>query len=171
MILDVDFSSVNSFSDLLQWAKQLPNQTVGIQSAVCETGEPYVEVYHYAYARPDDAEFIESVVAKQMHGAMKAYLEERSGRIYWRIPLETIREPMRVIIRYDENGPDVDHVTDRKCVMDGNWVAVKAYCRLYRAPCLAPIGELAPIAEAAWREMFDAGVFSSFPGFPSKAIA
>lgn len=149
MILDVDFSSVNSFSDLLQWAKQLPNQTVGIQSAVCETGEPYVGFLEIALARPGDVDAVEADVSKRMHRRVADYLQERKGRIYWRIPMETVREPTAVVVRYDENGPDLDELNDRRCVKDSGWLRIGAYCRLYRASYLAPIGEFAPIAEAA----------------------
>ena len=50
--------------------------------------------------------------------------------IYWRVPLEWETRPTGVIISYAEDGDKVDHVTDKRCFKDENWVRVAAYCRL-----------------------------------------
>jgi hypothetical protein len=125
--------TITGFESLHHWVKQLPDQTMGDPCAICQMGEPYVELLEQALSRPDDIAVIEIEVARKMLQRMATYLEDKSGRIYWRIPLETVIESHQVVVRYDANGPDIDFITDRKCFVDKNWKRVAAYCRLYRA--------------------------------------
>ena len=127
------FVDFDNFSGLKKWLAELPNQTVGDPTAICETGEPYIEFQESALARPGDVEVIEREVARRMGRRLGEYLDPRKGRIYWRIPFESDIDQTNVVVRYDENGPDLDPVLDRKCVMDKNWRRITAYCRLYRA--------------------------------------
>lgn len=132
------YCEYDSFLELKKYLHELPNQIIGVAAAVCETGEPYVEFQESALARPNDVEVIERKVAARMSRKLFDYIGKRSGRIYWRIPFEFDIAPTDVVVRYDENGPDKDAITDRKCVMDRNWRNVTAYCRLYRATMVAP---------------------------------
>lgn len=111
----------------------LPDQQVGNASAISDVGEPYVELFEYAFARPDDVAIIERVVAQRMLLNLNHYLDGRNGRIYWRIPLEWDITPTKIVVKYDDDGPDIDFSTNQKCVKDGNWIKIAAYCRLYRA--------------------------------------
>lgn len=130
----IDFQpDCTSFATLESWLRELPDQITGIPTAICQTGEPYVEFRERALARPSDAKVIESNVAERMSSRLREYLCERSGLIYWRVPFEYETKKHSVVVRYDESGPDKDFVSDRKCVMDHDWVCVSCYCRLYRA--------------------------------------
>lgn len=122
-----------SFIELKHWLDGLPNQVDGDPCAVSDIGEPYVAFHFGALARPGDVEVVESVVADYMRNALENYLKDKGGRIYWRTRLEWEIIPYSVIVKMDENGPDKDYVTDRKCVMDKNWRAVRCFCRLVRA--------------------------------------
>lgn len=122
-----------SFAELKKYLGSLANQTFGLPASICETGEPYVEFQESALARPDDIECIERRVAERMSRRLGGYLDTRHGRIYWRFPFESDIDTVAVVARYDDNGPDRDPITDRKCVMDKNWRNVACYCRLYRA--------------------------------------
>lgn len=129
------YTPAHSFDEMKRWLDSIEGQTVGIPTAVCQTGEHYVEFFENGLARPSDTKVIEANVARAMQTRLAKYFEDRRGMIYWRIPFETVIEPTAVVVRYDEAGPDHDFMTDRRCVMDKDWVAVKAYCRLYRAHC------------------------------------
>lgn len=122
-----------SFSAIEKWLAELPDQVDGIPSGISDCGEPYVEFIETALSRPDDVKTIEGMVARHMSRRLQEYLEPRKGRIYWRIRFESDIDTDAVVVRYDENGPDVDVLTDRPCVLDKNWRRIGCYCRLYRA--------------------------------------
>lgn len=134
----LDDLTQDTFESLQRRLAELPNQTMGNPSAVCETGEQYVVFSELGLARPDDVKTIEAEVAARMSRRLHEYLDKRFGRIYWRIPFEYEISDYGVIIRYDENGIDIDPTTNRKCVMDKKWKRVACYCRLYRASMVAP---------------------------------
>jgi hypothetical protein len=142
------FPDCNDFASLKAHLAQWPDQAIGLASAVCEAGEKYVEFFEVALARPDDVEVIERLVAQRMSERLRDYLSPRHGRIYWRIPFESEISEWSVVSRYDENGPDRDELTDRKCVKDKNWRRVACYCRLYRATCSVDFASLAAKAAA-----------------------
>lgn len=124
---------VATFVELKAWLAALPDQAMGTAGAVCETGEPYVEFAAFGIARPRDEAAVEAVVAECMERQIQRYFEDRKGRIYWRVPLETAVDQHAIVIRYDVNGPGTDFLTDQRCVLDKNWVRLAAYCRLYKA--------------------------------------
>jgi len=111
-----------------RWKEILP----GPERAFGPTGDPYEEFYAYNLARPGDETLVERFVARSLMGRLNAYFQARMGLIYERVPLEWYIGPYPVVIRHDENGPDFDSVYDKKCVMDHNWLMVKAYVRLCR---------------------------------------
>lgn len=123
----------DTFGELALYLSNLPNQTKGQPAAVCETGEPYVEFYESALARPDDIGVIERIVDLRMTRSLNDYMRYRRGRIYWRSPFEHEVCVAPVVIRYDDSGPDTDILTDRKCHLDKNWRSVSCYCRFYQA--------------------------------------
>lgn len=124
---------VGSLAELQEWISKLPNrQEIGSPSPVCEqTGEAYEEIYYGHWARPGDEAFAEKLVAIHMQRRIAGLFDgRRNGVVYWRIPLEyEIRDDMQPI-EYRDDGPDIDFLLDRRCVMDRNWKTVKAYCRL-----------------------------------------
>ena len=127
------YSLVTSFSDLRNWLDSLPNQQLGRASAICETGDAYRVFAFYGLSRPGDEAIVERAVAEQMSRSLNEYFGSRPGRIYWRIPLETEITDHEAVARFDDNGPDRDFSTDRRCVLDRNWRLISCYCRLFRS--------------------------------------
>lgn len=111
-----------------------PDAKMGRKRAVSNTGEPYVEISQYAICR--DAEFdiaaTKKFVASRMVRALREYFESRGGvgTLYYRVPLEDIMQDYPVVIKYDENGPDKDFLTDRRCYLDRGWKGYGMYVRL-----------------------------------------
>lgn len=138
--------NIRNFADVKLALEELPSQRVGNASAVCETGEVYTEFFEYGLARPKDAEVIERLVAQRMWRSLDLYLSARNGTVYWRVPFEHEIGQTNVVVRYDEDGTDVDPITERKCVMDKDWIKIACYCRLYRATCPVPLIEVGRIA-------------------------
>lgn len=124
---------MSGFKQLKQWLDGLPDQVVGSQAAVCETGELYIEFTESSLCRPADIDVLEAHIANRMAYRLSRYLEGKRGRIYWRCPLEFDVTDHPQVVRYDENGPDRDFLTDKKCILDKDWKGVSLYCRLYRA--------------------------------------
>jgi hypothetical protein len=133
MVNAVIFEDVHSFAELKKIADGLDDQTTGEPNAICEIGTPYIEFLHKGLARPGDEAIIERVVVGAMVRALNVYLGDKHGTIYWRERLEMDVGPYGVVLRYDNNGPDIDEVTNRRCVKDKNWVRIGIYCRLVRA--------------------------------------
>jgi hypothetical protein len=122
-----------SLADLKRELDLLPDQQIGNSGAVSDVGEPYIEFYAHGIARPGDEKIVERHVANTMARQLRAYFGTKNGRIYWRHPLEFKVESHQEILRVDANGDDIDFVTGQKCVMDKNWLVVRAYCRLVKA--------------------------------------
>jgi hypothetical protein len=121
------------FEDIKFALAGIQSQQRGDPSAICQTGEPYLEFREKALARPADVKIIEREVAQRMWLSLSDYLSKRSGTLYWRIPFEYDISEHHEILYYDNNGPDKDCITNRPCVMDKNWRKVQCYARLYRA--------------------------------------
>lgn len=98
------------FAELKKWLESFPDQGLGLMSAICETGEPYVEFSETGLCREPDVAVIERHVALRMARKLAKYLESRSGRIYWRVCFES----------------EINTTPD-------DWREVSCYCRLYRA--------------------------------------
>ena len=124
---------ISTFVQLDEWLGGFPQQMTGIPLYVCQTGEQHVKFLESGLARPDDGKVVEAHVARAMQDRLAEYLKPRHGMIYWRTRFETSIEPHAVVKYFDENGPDVDPLMNRKCVMDRNWVRIACHCRLYRA--------------------------------------
>jgi hypothetical protein len=122
------------FGELKRLLDGLPNQVDGLAGPVCETGDNYIEFSERQLTRPDDEKIIERNVVRRFWRGLSVYLNERKGRIYWRMRLETDVEEWAEVIKFDDEGPDRDFLTDRRCFLDKNWRVVQAYCRVYRAP-------------------------------------
>mgnify|MGYP001612549790 FL=1 len=120
-----------SFSDLREWLASFPDQVAGKVGPFTETSTPYMEFFSRSFSRPDDVTVIEVMVARDMQRQLEIYFNNNRGKIHWRIPLETEVRPAHIVLRYDENGPDMDYVLDKRCHTDKNWRDVAAYCRLY----------------------------------------
>ena len=136
-----------SFDELARALNDIPDQTMGIACSMSDVGEPYVEFLSAGLARPGDEKIIERYVVAEMCKKLDSYFKEKAGRIYWRIPFESCISPHEMVLRFDVNGPDVDFVTNEKCVKDKNWVRVAAYCRLVRTTW--PIPEILPERKVA----------------------
>ncbi len=129
---------MNTLQELKEWLDKYPDQMAGNPSGICEaTGQPYVEFYEYGISRPGDEAVIERHVAYELFLRITVYMGNllgthtaKEGRIYWRIPFEWVIADHAEVVRYDDEGPDYDAMTDRKCVKDHNWKIIKAYCRL-----------------------------------------
>jgi hypothetical protein len=124
----------NSFETLKEWLGTFPNQKTGRPTSTTDDGNKYVEFSHYALSRPDDVEEITRIVCIQTRRRLDDYLNRRYGMIEWRIPLELDVENTYSVLRYSDDGPDMDVLVNRQCFKDKNWKRIKAYCRLYRAP-------------------------------------
>lgn len=136
--MDLSNGTITGFREIAIRLSAIRDQTMGIAGAICEAGEPYVELSDGAYARPDDVEKIEVVVANRMWRQLDGYLNKANGRVYWRMPFEYDIHDSHFVERFDVNGPDTDPMTDRKCVLDKNWKLIRCYCRLYRATLPLP---------------------------------
>ena len=123
-----------SFVELERALNEFPNQTNGDSSSVCEIGVPYIAFHARGIARPGDEKTIERFIVNEMCEKLDEYFDGKSGRIYWRHRIEFDVSQHNEVLRLDVNGPDVDFITDQKCVMDKNWRKVHLYCRLVRAP-------------------------------------
>ncbi len=126
-------NGASTFEELKEWISGLPNrQANGSPTNICsQTGDEYVEVFSRHAARPGDEKYAEKMVVEDMQRQIcKLFTDRLHGTIYWRVPLETQIQKWSRVKEYREDGPDVDFLTDRRCVMDRNWKAVKAYCRL-----------------------------------------
>lgn len=134
-------NGIEDFECIKRRLADLPSQKMGTQQSVCETGELYIEFYEDGLARPDDVKIIERSVAQRMWRSLASHLDARKGTVYWRVPFEYEIIPTHVIVRYDDEGHDVDELLDRKCVKDKNWVSLKCYCRLYRSTMPVPVYE------------------------------
>lgn len=128
-----DLPEIKSFLDIESWLKGLPDQVMGLPSAICETGEPYVGFIGSALSRPSDVKVIEAEVAREFCTRLYVYLGERSGRLYLRTLFESAIEKYPIVIRYDEHAGDYDPLTKRKYVFDNDWFKVQCRIRLYKA--------------------------------------
>jgi hypothetical protein len=120
--------------------ESIPDQVDGHSYSISDIGEPYIEFFAKGLARPGDERVVEGIVVEQIARQLAAYLDRRRGRVYWRERLQLEIEPQHIVVKFDSNGPDVDPLTNRRCVMDKNWLRVGAYCRLIRA--LEPTSDL-----------------------------
>lgn len=129
-------SGADSFKSLQAWVDTLPRQKTGSPTAICaQTGEKYVELFVRALFRPGDEKVIERQLASQMQQHIcSQFTDRRDGTIYWRIPLEWETRTAPQVIDVRDDGPDIDFVTNLRCVMDHNWLCMKVYCLMTVSP-------------------------------------
>jgi hypothetical protein len=134
---------MKSFDELSRWLDEMPDQTDGDPCAISNIGELYIPFSATAIARPGDEKLVERQVVGNMVFQLKEYLATKSGRIYWRVRLQTEVQPHAEVLRFDVRGPDKDPFTDMPCVMDKNWVRISAFCKLVRATAktMEPVAE------------------------------
>lgn len=131
-----------SLAELKAAINLLPNkQILAKPQGICEaTGEEFKEIYVRHICRPGDEVFAERHVAQQMGWRIGELFTDRIyGTIYWRIPLEWEIVSAPQIVRYCEDGPDIDYVMDKRCLKDHTFRAIKAYCRLTVGKNGAPV--------------------------------
>lgn len=132
-------SEVGSFKELHERiVLNFPTET-GSPSAFCEqTGDDYKEILVRMLSRQRDVKLIERKAASEMGRQLETLFYSKQGtvhypvrgKIYWRCPLEWEISRAPQIVRLSEDGPDIDFITNQRCYMDHDWMAVKAYCRL-----------------------------------------
>ena len=54
----ITLPTISSFAELEAWLREIPGQMTGIPTAVCQTGERYVEFREEMLARPADAKVV-----------------------------------------------------------------------------------------------------------------
>jgi hypothetical protein len=134
------------FNDLASLKRYLdnrfPNAGYGV-SSLSATGEEYVEIAFSALSRsaPTDEEIVSRFVVIAFSQLLMSYLDQTRGQLYWRIPLEEGWIDAPQVVRYDDNGPDIDFYTDRRCFLDRDWKRYGIYCRLLRSD--KPVKEFA----------------------------
>lgn len=125
---------VESFDELRERLKALvPDQCIGEPSTVCETGDRYQSILVKVWSRPEDLEALTKVAANEMADKLSEALSGKNGKLYWRIPLETANSPGHTVIKWDDDGPDIDFALDKRGYFDKNWIIIKAYARFFRA--------------------------------------
>lgn len=100
-------------------------------------GEQYVECGWSFPAREADVPMLEILACKRLadsilHLASKFSPETHS--IEWRKRPECAVSDYPLVVEYRPDGPDMDYVTDRQCVMDKDFKLVKTYARLSFVP-------------------------------------
>jgi hypothetical protein len=126
----------NTFAKLEAWAAALPDQKEGFPSFYSNTGEEYAPEFFFGVIsrdEPFDLEVAESVLCDQMQNAISTYLDSRKGTIYWRDPLEMDIWRDGIIVEHRADGPDMDHLTNRRCVKDKRFCVIKTYARLLKS--------------------------------------
>lgn len=125
--------SFDSFTDLKEWADNLPDQQMGRASAISDEGQPYVVFQYAALARPNDVKTVQKMVATQMALNLRNYFANKLGKLYWRTKIETEIKDQSVIIRANSDGVDVDFITNTRVDADHDWKQISVYCRLYKS--------------------------------------
>jgi hypothetical protein len=122
-----------TFEGIKRWLESIPGQIDGPAGPLTEVGKVYQEFMSAGICRPPDVDMVERFVAERFRRQLEEYFHDRSGTIVWRIKFESEIWDFPQIVKYHDDGPDLDVVTDLRCTIDQNWKAVRAYCRLYRA--------------------------------------
>lgn len=122
----------STYKELLEHISAWPNKQMdGSSEAYPRPGLPYTEVSTRSMVRPGDELVGEQVVIQGMCRQIEAlFVDKTDGVVHWRIRPEFEIYKSNVISEYREDGPDLDVLTDRRCVMDHNWSLVAAYARL-----------------------------------------
>lgn len=124
---------LQTFEELKRALDEIPDQTDGDPCAVAQIGEMYLAFKVTMPARPGDEKLVERWVIEEASLRLNEYLDNRGGTIYWRLRPELVVENHEVVLHRDINGPDIDYITNERCIKDKNWRRVGFYCRLVRA--------------------------------------
>ena len=114
---------------------EYPRQKDAARGHISETGEPYVEITSRGIARNIDFDInaVKSIVIENVSYQFRSYCAGKSGdthTLYWRIVPEFDLRDHYVVEKYDDNGPDLDFVFDKRCFADKNWKMYSVYMRL-----------------------------------------
>ena len=139
-------SEIMAFTDLEAALAILPwHQRDGQPMAKDEDGQDYETLTVGMLARPADVAQIERQVCQSFYHSLLERIdrtqlaalplsEHDKGLLRWRIRPEFSCEPYSSVVEYREDGPDLDHHTDRRCVMDHDWRLIRIYARFTFAP-------------------------------------
>lgn len=117
-----------TFEQTKDWLDSLPAKTM--EAGVYANDERVVFGYGLICRNePFDIELAVADICGQFRGDFLAYLNAREGELYWCDPFEWDTWADPVITEYRDDGPDLDPITDRRCVRDKRFVAVKCYAR------------------------------------------
>ena len=139
-----DKSEVFNFGDLEMAIEAIAIEQVdGMFGPKTACGVTYSEVNSMALARPGDEKIIEKIVCTdfltKIIGFIDAVQLSRNPvggkiRLEWRIrPMFEVGN-YPVVVKYEENGPDVDGRTDKRCVKDNDWNFIKVRARVAVVP-------------------------------------
>lgn len=83
--------------------------------------------------RPADLQFAKNFVRSTFCDRIFSYVGSSflNPLVIWRTTPEVEIAAAPQVIRYAEDGPELDRWTDKKCYKDHNWLSVGAYARLY----------------------------------------
>lgn len=143
----------SSLAEFEKWTRSLSDQCDGQPCAISETGEEYLEFRGSGMARNGDIDVIEEHVLSYFRWQLELYFGGHRGRIYWRIRPHHEIAPTYVVTKLDENGPDIDFLTNQRCHKDKNWTIIRWRCRVLKSdkPVLSMYTEgSVNLVEAPW---------------------
>lgn len=124
-------------------------QVDGQPMHVDELGQEYVTLIETSLVRPGDVAIATGFVLQRGMRRLKDFVinellktgfpvartvDGQTGVIHWRVRPEFAAEKHPVVLRYADDGPDIDHVTDRRCFKDHDWLLAKLYMRVSFVP-------------------------------------
>ena len=126
-----------TFADMEKWLALFP-QNDGPKKPIDENGNEYIEISCCFPCR--NTPFDKLVAERQAVAYAWQSLFDIGCRspataiLSWRTRPELEVAAVPQVVEYRDDGPDVDYVSDRRCVYDRNWMMVKVYCRLSVMP-------------------------------------
>lgn len=129
--VSINDSSLEAMAESLD--KRFPDAVEGVPYFIAQTGERYVSFDEYSLSRPADIEFIKRDALNTMAQKLSDYLMHADGQVYWRQRLNDDVEPATQVVRFDPEGHDVDPWTNKRCVLDKNWLRYCVSCRVLRS--------------------------------------
>ena len=112
-------------------------QSDGPAATLNSAGEKYIEFGCGLHAREQDVDIIMSVACTKLANAihtLAARYTPQTHAIEWRKRPECAVGDYPLVVEYRDDGPDMDFVTDRRCVMDKGFKLVKTYARISFVP-------------------------------------
>lgn len=97
------------------------------------TGDEFAEIRQAHVCRHNevDAKVACDMVLSQFQTAIECALTAagEKAKIHWRIRPEVEVIQFDLVVKHHDDGPDKDHITDKRCTFDKGFWMVKAYCR------------------------------------------